>query len=376
MKKVGIYVHFPFCASKCYYCNFNSYSDKSNLQNEYIQALLTEIASYKSNKLLVDSIFIGGGTPSFMPDGTIATIISEIKKCFAVDIDCEITIECNPNSVNSTKAIEWKNAGVNRVSIGLQTANEKLLRLIGRIHTKKDYLNAVECIRNAGINNINTDCLIGLPKQQLSDVKHTLKIVTKLQCTHCSVYSLIVEKDTKLAKMLENKELTLPKEEKSLGMYEYACKFLKENGFNRYEVSNFAKKGFECKHNTSTWQMGEYLGFGAGAHSYINNCRYNNIQGIEEYIDAIQNKKLPVEKKEKINNDEKFEETIMLGLRTKYGIDLDEISKNFKIDLLKTKRETINNLLSNGFINLVYNKIIPTDLGFTVLNKIILELVS
>ena len=143
MKKIGIYVHFPFCASKCHYCNFNSYSDKSHLQNDYIQALLTEIASYKSNKLLVDSIFIGGGTPSFMPDGTISTIISEIKKCFAVDIDAEITIECNPNSVNSTKAIEWKNAGVNRVSIGLQTANEKLLKLIGRIHTKKDYLNAV-----------------------------------------------------------------------------------------------------------------------------------------------------------------------------------------------------------------------------------------
>lgn len=376
MKNVGIYVHFPFCASKCNYCNFNSYSDKNDLQTKYIQALIAEINSYKNTKFIVDTIFIGGGTPSFMPDGTISTIISEIRKKFVVDIDAEITIECNPNSVNATKAMEWKEAGVNRVSIGLQTANDKLLKLIGRVHTKKDYLNAIECIRNAGIKNINTDCLVGLPRQKLGDIKHTLKIITKLQCTHCSVYSLILEKDTPLEKMIANKELVLPKEEKTLGMYEYANKYLKENGYTRYEVSNFAKKGFECRHNVSTWKMGEYIGFGAGAHSYIDNHRFNNVNNIEEYINAIENKKSAIENDEKISATEKFEETVMLGLRTKFGIDLDQIKQNFKIDLLKSKKETINNLLSNGLINLVYNKIIPTDLGFTVLNKVILELVS
>lgn len=376
MKNVGIYVHFPFCVSKCYYCNFNSYADKSDLHTQYIQSLISEINSYKNSKLLVDTIFIGGGTPSLMPDGAISTIISEIRKNFSVDSDAEITIECNPNSVTATKAIEWKEAGVNRVSIGLQSTNDKLLKLIGRSHNKKDYLNAIDTIRNAGISNINTDCLIGLPRQKMSDIKHTLKIVTKLQCTHLSVYSLIVEPNTKLDDMIANKQLSLPKEEKTLGMYEYTYKYLKENGYNRYEVSNFAKKGYECKHNLHTWQMGEYLGFGAGAHSYIDNCRYSNVNGIEDYINLIKNKKSPVENKEKITNQEKFEETIMLGLRTKYGIDLDEIKKDFKVDLLKTKKETINSLLANGLINLIYNKIIPTDLGFSVLNQIILDLVS
>lgn len=376
MKNIGIYVHIPFCISKCLYCNFNSYADKNNLHTEYIQALISEINSYKNNKYIVDTIFIGGGTPSLMPDGAISTIVSEIRKNFAVESNAEITIECNPNSVTATKAMEWKEAGINRVSIGLQTTNDRLLKLIGRSHNKKDYLNAVDIIRNAGISNINADCLIGLPKQKMSDIKHTLKIVTKLQCTHISAYSLIVEKDTPLDRMIANNELSLPKEEKTLGMYEYVYKFLKENGYNRYEVSNFAKKDFECKHNLHTWQMCEYLGFGAGAHSYINGVRYSNVLGVEEYIDAIKEGNLPVENKEKISNTEKFEETIMLGLRTKYGIDLDEIKKNFKIDLLKSKKETINSLLSNGLINLIYNRIIPTDLGFTVLNQIIVDLVS
>ena len=375
MKNIGIYIHFPFCASKCKYCDFNSYANKNNLQREYFQALLTEINEYKSDKFIVDSIYIGGGTPSLMFDGCISTLMSELKKSFVLDADAEISIECNPNSVTITKAREWKEAGVNRVSIGLQSSNDKLLKLIGRVHTKKDYILAVDNIYNAGINNINTDCLIGLPRQKLSDVKHTLRLVTKLKCSHISVYSLIVEKDTPLSSMIESGALKLPKEEKTIGMYDYTYAFLKENGYNKYEVSNFAKKGFECKHNLHTWQMHEYLGFGAGAHGYINNVRYSNISDIEKYIQASKKKSF-VENKEKISNSEKFEEVVMLGLRTKYGIDIDDIKKEFKIDLLKSKKETINTLLTNGLINLGHNKIIPTDLGYKVLNKIILELVS
>ena len=375
MKNIGIYIHFPFCASKCKYCDFNSYANKNDLQREYFQALLNEIKEYQSNKFIVDTIYIGGGTPSLMFDGCISTLMSELKKNFVIDADAEVTIECNPNSVTTIKAREWKEAGVNRVSIGLQSSSDKLLKLIGRVHTKKDYILAVDTIYNAGINNINTDCLIGLPRQKLSDVKHTLRLVTKLKCSHISVYSLIVEKNTPLEAMIESGELKLPKEEKTLGMYDYTYEFLKENGYSRYEVSNFAKKGFECKHNLHTWQMHEYLGFGAGAHGYINNTRYSNYAEIEKYIQASKTNSF-VENREKISNSEKFEEVVMLGLRTKYGIDIDEIKKEFKIDLLKTKKETINNLLTNGLINLVYNKIIPTDLGYKVLNKIILELVS
>ena len=375
MKNIGIYVHFPFCHSKCKYCNFNSSADCNHLQMDYFQALLREIRMYSSPKINVDTIFIGGGTPSIMFDGCITTLLSEIRKSFVVDSDVEITIEANPNSVTVTKAQEWKDAGVNRVSIGLQTSNPNVLKLIGRTHTTKDYINAVEIVRNAGISNINTDILVGLPRQKMSHLKHTLKLLTKMQCSHISVYSLILEENTPLYNMVVNNEVKLPKEEKAVTMYNYAYMYLKDNGFTRYEVSNFAKYGYECKHNLHTWQMRGYLGFGAGAHSYYKDIRYNNFDNINMYIDKINNDEKPVESKEKISIEETIEEYIMLGLRTKYGIDTDEIKEKYKIDLLKNKKETINKLLSQGLINLVYNKIIATDRGMQVLNQIILDLV-
>lgn len=376
MKKIGIYVHFPFCVSKCNYCDFNSFANMDEYQQDYFNALIKEINQYSNKKILVDSIYIGGGTPSIMFDGAISTLMSELRKSFIIDSDVEVTIECNPNSVTIAKAREWKESGINRVSVGLQTASNNLLKLLGRKHTKNDYINAVQIIKSVGFANINTDCLVGLPRQKLSNVKHTLKLVKKMDCTHISVYSLILEKNTKLEELINNHKLSLPKEEKTIGMYNFALQYLKECGYDRYEISNFAKKGFECRHNLNTWKMGEYLGFGAGAHSYFNDFRYNNLSSIDKYIKAINSNISVIENKEKITNSEKFEETVMLGLRTKYGIDIDEIKQEFKIDLLKTKKDTISKLIANGFINLVYNKIIPTNSGYSVLNKIILELVS
>lgn len=376
MKSIGIYVHFPFCASKCKYCNFNSTAESNDMQLDYFHALIREIKMYSNPKLAVDSIFIGGGTPSIMFDGCVATLLSEIRKNFAVESNAEITIEANPNSVTISKAQEWALAGVNRVSIGLQTTNPNVLKLIGRIHTTQEYIDAVEIIRNAGISNINTDILVGLPRQKMAHLKHTLKLITKLQCSHISVYSLILEEDTPLYQMVANKEVKLPAEEKAITMYNFAYKYLKEQGYTRYEVSNFAKKDCECQHNLHTWQMCEYLGFGAGAHGYYKGNRYNNHLGIEKYIGIVDSGNKPIEVSEKISKQEEFEETVMLGLRTKNGIDTDEIKKKYNIDLLSEKKATINMLLSNGLINLVYNRIIPTDTGFQVLNRIILDLVS
>lgn len=376
MKKIGIYIHFPFCASKCKYCNFNSYSDKNDLQLKYFKALIREIEMYKSGDFEVDTIFIGGGTPSIMFNGCISTLLSEIRKNFKVIENAEITIEANPNSITKSKAIEWKESGVNRVSVGLQTINSNLLKLIGRPHTKQDYVNAIKDIFDAGINNINTDCLIGLPKQKQSDVKKMLSLVTKLNCTHVSVYSLILEEGTPLFDMVKSGILKLPKEEKTLGMYNYAYKYLSSVGINRYEVSNFALKNHECKHNLNTWLMHEYIGFGAGAHGYLSNKRYNNVESIEDYISLINLNKKPIENEEKISQTEKFEETIMLGLRTIKGINLKEIQENFKVDLLKNKNTEINFFLSNKLIKLVNDNLIVTDEGFAVLNKIIIDLLT
>lgn len=375
MKKVGLYIHFPFCVSKCKYCNFNSYANKNEFQIQYFQALIKEMKLYSSEEIEVDTIFIGGGTPSVMFDGCISTLMSEIRKNFHVLDNAEITIESNPNSITVSKVREWKECGINRVSVGLQTINTNSLKLIGRPHTKQDYINAIDIIKSFGINNINTDCLIGLPRQKLSNVKATLNLVSKLNCTHISVYSLILEEHTPLFDMVKNNEIKLPKEEKVLGMYKYAHEFLKSKGYERYEVSNFAKQGFECNHNLHTWQMHEYLGFGAGAHGFLGDIRYSNVCQIEEYIEKLNKNEKPLEYSEKIDNQEKFEETIMLGLRTKFGINLEQLKKEFGVDLLELKKSIINEFLSNNLIQIVNNHLIVTDEGLPVLNKIILELI-
>lgn len=376
MKKIGIYIHFPFCVSKCKYCNFSSFEGKNDLQLKYFQSLIKEIKNFECKEdVFVDTIFIGGGTPSIMFDGCISTLLSEIKKKFSVTDDAEITIEGNPNSITLAKAREWKDSGVNRVSIGLQTTNPNILKLIGRVHSKQDYIRAVETVKSVGINNINTDCLIGLPRQKQTDVRKTLSLVTKLGCQHVSVYSLILEDGTPLCKMVENGEEKLPKEEKVLGMYNFACKFLTTNGFHRYEVSNFARDGHECRHNLNTWHMHEYLGFGVSAHSYFDGKRFSNVDTIEKYVSLLDGGKNPMETCENISEQELFEETIMLGLRTRYGINIDDIKDKFSINLMETKKDTIEYFLKNNLITINNSTIIPTSQGFSVLNKIILELV-
>ena len=372
---IGIYVHFPFCVSKCKYCNFNSYSDKNHLQLDYLKALTSEIDKYGNKDIQVDSIFIGGGTPSFMFDGCISTLLTTIRKNFEVLENAEISIECNPNSVTANKVYEWKGAGINRVSVGLQSTNANTLKLIGRQHSVKDYVNAVETIKTCGIENINTDCLVGLPRQKMSHIKHTLRTITKFHCTHVSVYSLILEEDTPLFKMVESGEVSLPPEERVLNMYNFAYDFLEKSGYERYEVSNFAKSGYECKHNLNTWKMGEYLGFGSGAHGYFKGERYSNVLGIEEYISLLKNDKYPIENKEKISKEEAFEETIMLGLRTKYGVNLKELKDKYKVDLSITKKDEIKYFLDMELIKIDGDNLSLTDKGYPVLNKIILELV-
>lgn len=376
MRKVGIYIHFPFCASKCKYCNFTSFSGKNDMQLKYFHALLKEIGSFKAKNIVVDTIFIGGGTPSIMFDGCISTLLSEIRKNFEVLEDVEITIEANPNSVTKLKCQEWKECGVNRVSVGLQTINQNSLKLIGRAHNKNDYIRAIENIKSAGITNINTDCLIGLPRQKQTDVRKTLSLVLKLGCTHVSVYSLILEEDTPLHQMVMSGEVALPKEEKVIGMYNFANKFLTAHGFNRYEVSNFASEKYECQHNLNAWRMQEYVGFGVGAHSYFNGKRYENVDTIEEYIKLVGMAKRPLLDEEKISSREAFEETIMLGLRTRYGVNLIQIKDKFGVDLKKCKQSEIEYFMQNGFVEIVEDNLIVTTDGMSVLNKIILELVA
>ena len=376
MKKVGLYIHIPFCASKCKYCSFNSYANLNHLHTNYLVAILKEIEQ-KSNKndFEIDTIFIGGGTPSILPNGFIKRLMKTIKDNFIVLDNAEITIESNPNSITIEKAEEWKRAGINRVSVGLQSSNDEILKNIGRIHTKKDYISAMNILKNIGFNNINTDLMLGLPNQEEKDILDSIALVKEMGASHISYYSLILEEGTELFDLVEKEKIKLPDEEKTIKLYDLVLDNLEENGYKRYEVSNFAFEGYACKHNINCWQMREYLGIGAGANGYFKGIRYGNICNVQEYITKVIDGENFAEFEEKESDLELLEETIMLGLRQVKGISILELKQNFNYDILKEKEEEIKNFLNLEFIEIDNNFLKATNKGFYVLNRIILELV-
>ncbi len=374
---LGLYVHIPFCVSKCQYCNFYSINQLDYV-NDYLVALIKEIEreSAKYKDCNVDTIFIGGGTPSILPTGAVSLIINTIKNCYNVDTNCEITMESNPNSIDYTKAVSWKEAGVNRISVGLQTTSNRLLKLIGRAHTFEDYLNCMDILKKVGFNNINADIMLGLPSQKQGDVKTTLKYCFNLGITHISAYTLILEEDTQLYNRVVSGELKLPKEEKVVSMFDYVLKQTAEAGYKRYEVSNFAKDNYACKHNVNCWSMCNYVGFGCSAHSFFKTTRFNNISNVKDYIYNINNNISVVENSEVLDTLLLIEESVMLGLRMTKGVDLDRLKTLYNYDLLLDKSHEINDLKALGLIEYDTHYLWATTEGFYVLNQIILKLVN
>lgn len=376
MKKLGIYVHVPFCESKCAYCNFISFKSDEETKEKYVFALIKEMEMYKEKlkDCSVDTIFFGGGTPSCLRPKAIKNILNYIVNNFNVESDAEITIECNPNSITREKLSEYKLAGVNRLSIGLQAYNNKLLKLIGRIHTVNDFDRAIKNARIVGFDNINVDLLLGLPKQKMYDIAFELKHLTKLNIPHFSCYGLIVEENTKLFKDLENKLYSLPSEDLSVKMYNYTLNFLKKHGINRYEVSNFAKSGYESRHNLKYWNMQEYVGFGLASHSFFDNKRWENVTNLGDYFNLVENEKLPAINVEIETKEGLKEEFLMTGLRKQNGISLEEYEKLFDEDLLISKQKELSKLFNENLVDIVDGRLFAMDKGFEFLNQIILNL--
>ena len=272
-KELGIYIHIPFCKKKCYYCDFVSFSNLENKQTGYIEALKKEISCYDLEEYNVTTIYIGGGTPSYIDCYEIKEILDELRKRLKNNetkfSDIEITIEVNPGTVDKEKLEVYKLSGVNRLSIGLQSTKDILLKEIGRIHTYKEFLQSYEHAKQVGFENINVDLMLGLPNQSIQDMKDSLKEVIKMEPNHISIYSLIVEEKTPIKKLIEEGELQLPEEIQERRMYWYVKSMLELSGYNHYEISNFAKEGRESKHNMNCWEQKEYIGLGVAAHSYI-----------------------------------------------------------------------------------------------------------
>ena len=377
-QKLGIYVHIPFCEGKCDYCNFVSFKTDVETKERYVLALIKEMELFAPNIVdyEIDTIFIGGGTPSCLRPKAIKNILNYITNNFNVTHDAEITIEANPNSLTVDKLREYKLAGVNRLSIGLQAYNDNLLELIGRLHTKSDFDTALYNAKTYGFENINVDLLLGLPKQNLYDILYELKHLVKCGVKHISAYGLIVEEGTKLQQKLDKKEYTLPNEEKALKMYNTVVNFLKKNGLNRYEVSNFAVNGYESKHNLKYWTMQEYVGFGLASHSFFNGKRWENTAKLQEYFDLIENDTLPRKNVEEETMTDLKEEFIMTEIRKQSGIDLSKYIRFFGEDLLEVKHRELDSLKKLGLIEITPdNRLFATDRGFEVLNQIILELI-
>lgn len=381
-QKVGIYIHIPFCKQKCTYCDFYSKKFNTEIYNKYIDALIKQIQNeyIVDDKILkkditIDTIFFGGGTPSILDTRDIQKILDVIKLKYILDKDIEITIECNPESITEEKVKKYKEIGINRVSIGLQTADDRLLKLIGRIHTYQQFEYAYNIVSRY-FKNINIDLMYGLPMQSTKTLEDTLKKVIDKNPTHISLYSLILSEKTKMYKDIQNNiySLNAIEEEKQI---ELAQKILKQNNYIMYEVSNYARKGYECKHNLNCWMQKNYIGYGVAASSYIGNLRISTISDINRYIDStntntntnivnnklntklnnnlLNNSILNIEEKQSLKD--YIIEKHILGLRTKYGISYflkdnlkqdseQDLKENLDIDktIIEWKKEYLNKI--------------------------------
>lgn len=380
-RTLSIYVHIPFCNSKCAYCSFVSMVANEEDKKRYFNALINEIklqAKKYRGIYSVSSIYIGGGTPTSLDYYYVRDLLSCIYKNFAVKNSAEITIEINPNSADKNKIREYVLSGVNRFSIGLQSIQPKILKDMGRTHTSEDFLNTVNMIREYGIKNISADIIIGYPNQKLADVKETIAFLVKNEIPHISAYMLQVETGTKLKKLVDNGAVGVPDEEIVVNMYNTVVDYLNNNGYNRYEFSNFAKPTFESYHNQVYWKRKDYLGVGLASHSYIDGTRFAITENITEYVETIENKlEVPIAVSKNLTDEEKKEEMIMLSLRTSEGLNLEEYRLLFDENFLAKKKQTIINLVKEGFLVLTpENRLLCTDKGYLVLNRIVLELTA
>lgn len=369
-KEIGIYVHIPFCKRKCYYCDFISYCNEESRIEEYINAIKKEIA-WQKIKSEITTIYIGGGTPSYIESKYIKEILKEIQKK-NVSENAEITIEVNPGTVTMEKLTDYKQIGINRLSIGLQSAKNELLKQIGRIHNFEQFLETYKMAREVGFKNINIDLMLGLPNQRISDLKETLEKVIDLQPEHISVYSLIIEEGTPIANKIEQGELKLPEEDIERNMYWYVKNILELKGYTHYEISNFAKKGYESKHNMNCWNQKEYIGIGAAAHSYRDITRYSNTENLSEYITNIQKENF--ERNRIIHEIQKEEDTkkeyMILGLRQIDGVQISKFKEKFAENPIYFFRKELNKLTEQNLISIDDDYIKLTNKGIDLANLV------
>ena len=363
----GVYIHIPFCIRKCKYCDFVSFADRYESIDKYIEALINEAREYHGEK--IDTIFIGGGTPSVLSAAWIERVCKMCFDVFDVAENYEFTIEINPGTVDNEKIRAMIEGGINRVSVGVQSFNDDELFRIGRIHDAATAYNTIWQLKESGFENISLDLMTALPFQTMDSLKNTLNTAVNLPVTHISAYSLILEEGTPLEKEYSKGELILPDDDIDREMYSYTVDFLKKNGFYQYEISNFAKQGFECRHNIKYWTGEEYIGLGAAAHSYDGSKRYSNSQNIDEYIS--ENKREVIV----LSQDDKISEFIITGLRMSEGISAKVFYERFGKDIKDIFGNELRKFVHSGLMTFDGDRYSLTPKGIDVSNSILCEFV-
>jgi oxygen-independent coproporphyrinogen-3 oxidase len=373
MKEMSLYIHIPFCKQKCLYCDFPSYAGKESLINEYIRALNEEILR-KCSKYKIASIFVGGGTPSYLNEINLESLLKTINLLDFKD-EFEFTIECNPGTLNEEKLALMKNYNVNRISMGLQTTNDNILKEIGRIHSFEEFKKNYNQARKAGFENINVDLMFGLPNQSMKDWKVSLEDVMSLEPDHISAYSLIIEEGTCFYNLYNNDKLNIPNEEEERSMYLFTKGFLEDYGYNQYEISNYAKVNKECFHNKVYWKCNEYLGLGVSASSFVDEKRFKNIDDIKIYIEKINNNEDVTEEIHVNNINDDMEEFMFMGLRMIEGINLKTFKKRFGKDVFDIYDEVIKNNIKKGLLVVDSGKLYLSEKGIELSNYVMSDFI-
>lgn len=390
MRDLSIYIHIPFCVRKCLYCDFLSATAGEGEIESYVNLLLLEIKKqsifYGGHRVI--SIFLGGGTPSLLPAKETGRILEQITENFSVTADAEITVECNPGTVTAEKLRNYITYGINRLSIGLQSTDDEELARIGRIHGYRDFLETYALAREAGFHNINIDIMAALPAQSVDSYRKTLERVVKLSPEHISSYSLILEENTQL--YVNQSSYTFPTEDEDRKMYELTGKYLAEAGYRRYEISNYAKEGFACRHNQVYWRRGDYAGFGLGASSMVENVRWKNPEEHAAYAVYVQNmeernpgqtgtdraarmKRAGADEVTILTVEEQMEEFMFLGLRLMEGVDVGEFQRIFGKSIEEVYGKQIAELEAQGVLRRAGERLSLTPRGIDVSNVIFAE---
>lgn len=368
MKRLGLYIHIPFCDRICNYCDFTAFQGANSKIKEYVEALKKEIELKGNKNFLIDSIFIGGGTPSFIDGKYIFEILEKVKENFIVLDNIEISIETNPKTFDKRKLEYYKSAKINRVSIGVQSFNDVILKELGRNHNSKEAFDSIELVKKYDFD-INLDLIFGYQSQTIEDILYDLEMVKNINPEHISYYALIIEEKTKFKALQNAGKLDFLDEETERKLYHLIIEKLEEMGMNQYEVSNFAKVGKESVHNKKYWNCKEYLGLGISAHSYLNDERFSNTVNLSKYIKELQNGNIPIDFREKLDMPTKKFEYIIMNMRLKDGFLISDYNRLFESDFLEENKKAVENGLENKVVEIKDDRIYFTKKGFDIMDS-------